>query len=412
MIRRIRPRLAALAAAGAALCTVGGAVPAAAPAHETNPQIRSRIDAVRPALPAGVEIELIESIATELSVVNRTRRTLEVLGRAGRPFLRIGPDGVQADIASPDWYRTNDPTGLAGIPEGVRGGDAAPQWVEVAEEPSWAWFDHRMHPEENANVPTDALRQRRAATLARWTVPMRYGGAEVEVAGVVEFRPLVGRQSQRLTSSPQLAGAGFVTLLPGAVPGLFVESTGSEPLTVIGREGAPFARIGPDGVEVNLRSPTHIDDQRARGESPTVAAEADAAPRWKKVADVPRYSWLESRARYARQQPPQAVLERDEPSVLLRWSVPVRAAGERVAITGETSWVPRPASLAAPGAGDDAGGGGVSPLLWIVPLALLPLLGAAFLARRVRERGGRAAFMTGRAGAYGRRGRSGTDRRR
>lgn len=99
--------------------------------------MRTEIEQVRPSLPEGVEIELIDSIATELSIVNRTD---EVLDAEGASFLRIGPDGAEADFNSPAWVRSNDPTGQAGLPEGVAQ-DPPQRFLKVAREPSWSLFD-------------------------------------------------------------------------------------------------------------------------------------------------------------------------------------------------------------------------------------------------------------------------------
>ena len=54
-------------------------------------------------------------------------------------------------------------------------------------------------------------------------------------------------------------------------------NAGTEPVTVLGKEGEPFARIGPRGVEVNERSPTHVDDQVAKGEIAAASQGAAAA---------------------------------------------------------------------------------------------------------------------------------------
>ncbi|HEV2820759.1 MAG TPA: hypothetical protein VGW11_09655, partial [Solirubrobacteraceae bacterium] len=363
------------------------ALAAPASAHESSPQVRTEIERITPALPDGVEIDLTESISTQLTVVNRTDTPLEVLDAQGEPFLRIGPDGVQADITSAAWYETNDPTGVGGLPERIAQrleGDPEPRFATVASEPSWGWFDHRMHPEPVTSVPTEILRDgRREVTLADWEVTLRYGEQEITVDGRLFFQPVLGRFEQRMTSPSTLGQAAFVQLLPGDVPALFVDNAGTEPITVLGREGEPFVRIGPAGVEVNVRSPSHVDDQRLQGESPEVAADADAQPLWREMADVPRYNWLEPRAAYQRERPPEEVLQSGESQTLLEWAVPVRLGdGTTREITGRTTWLP----TSPPAVQGE--GGGVPSALWVLgPLALLAALGGALLLRR---RAGRA----------------------
>ena len=39
-----------------------------------------------------------------------------MLAEHGEPFLRIGPDGVEANLASPSWYLTNQPFGAGQLP--------------------------------------------------------------------------------------------------------------------------------------------------------------------------------------------------------------------------------------------------------------------------------------------------------
>jgi hypothetical protein len=359
---------------GLALLLVG-----AAPAlgQGTGSQVRTEIEQVRPAVPEGVEIELVESVATELSVINRTDQVLEILDEEGQAFLRIGPDGVEADFNSPSWFRSNDPTGTGGVPERLAD-DPPARFVRIAEDPSWSLFDQRLNPELGASVPEDALGDgRREVTLADWAIGLRYGGREGAIEGRLFYSPLLGTLQQRLTSPQILGDAAFVQLLPGAVPGLFVDNGGEEPVTVLGRSGEPFARIGPEGVEVNVRSPSHVDDQRLRGESPEVAADADAEPLWRAMGDAPRYNWIEPRAAYGREQPPPDVVDAGESATVLEWAVPVRLAeGATQEITGRTTWVP----TSPPGTQGD---GGVPAALWVAaPLALLAALAGAFVARR------------------------------
>jgi hypothetical protein len=56
------------------------------------------------------------------------------------------------------------------------------------------------------------------------------------------------------------------------VPALFLVNRGAEPVVVTGRDGEPFLRLGPNGAEVNRRSPTWADDARAQGRELTVAS--------------------------------------------------------------------------------------------------------------------------------------------
>src|SRR5215211_6511023 len=150
--RRTPHRLAAaagpLAIAGALAVVLGAAalaVPATpAAAHSSDPSVRPVLDTVEPALP-GVTVQLAQSVTAQMVVANPTPSTLSVLDGDGQPFLRIGPEGVFANRASPWWYLTNSPNGDASIPAGAQPG-APPRWEQVAAEPAWGWFEHRLHP--------------------------------------------------------------------------------------------------------------------------------------------------------------------------------------------------------------------------------------------------------------------------
>jgi hypothetical protein len=81
--------------------------------------------------------------------------------------------------------------------------------------------------------------------------------------------------------------------------------------------------------------------------------------------------WLETRGFYTKEIPPAAILTRTEPTVLLRWSVPLTRGAATATLTGTTSYVPDAPVATAPGAG--AGDGPfpwVGLLLWVVLLAL------------------------------------------
>ena len=50
-----------------------------------------------------MRIEVHKTISPQLVVENTTRHTVEVLDDAGVPFLRIGPQGVEGNVAARAW---------------------------------------------------------------------------------------------------------------------------------------------------------------------------------------------------------------------------------------------------------------------------------------------------------------------
>lgn len=352
----------------AALVLVGS--PAAA--HEGDPRIVTTVEDVSPALPAAVVVQAQANLAAQLVVRNPTPTVLEVLGTADRPFLRISAAGVEADVASGDFFTTSNPSGAAPS----RPATAAARWVRISAGDSWGWYDHRLHPAE-VRAPAD---ERRAARLAQWSVPLRYGGTVSQVRGRVDFRPLLG--TFLVSAAPAPTGL-VVQALPGRLPGLFVRNPDQQPLTVLGRDGEPFLRFTAGGVEVNERSRTHVEDRQARG---MAAGPPGPVPAFRLVAPgATTYTWLDARLRYPQDLPPAEVLASDGPTVVEEWEVPARLAGAPVTLTGDVTWVPE-ASAAAQARTAAADADGPPYLLLVVGGGALLVLGAAVFAVRRRSR--------------------------
>lgn len=356
----------------AALLLAGAAVTPAT-AHESDPQVRTELISVRPALPAEVVLQAQESLAPQLVADNPTDVELDVLDIKGQPFLRLSRQGVFANLESLDFYTTNNFSGsAAAAPSSVlaRTEPVPPRWVQLSRGSSWGWFDHRL------DVEGPPVRDRsRPAEIGKWEVPLTYGGKPVSVRGLARFEPLRGAFD--VTVDPAPAGV-TAQVLQGRLPGLFVGSTGAEPLTVLDREGATYVRLSPAGSALNVNSRLHVEDQRARGavDVPLPSTE----PRLEPLSGSTR-SWLDSRLQYAAGAPPERALSRDEPTVLDDWRIPVLVGSKAAALTGQIRWVPSAVAEqavrpAAPADDDRAApvtvaGGGV-----------LAVLGAVLLLRR------------------------------
>jgi hypothetical protein len=190
--------------------------------------------------------------------------------------------------------------------------------------------------------------------------------------------------------------AGRVTGVDPAVPGVTVRvlqfgdelevdnATGTE-VEVPGYSDEPYLRIGPTGVWRNARSPaTYIDlDRYARTPLPADADPA-AAPRWERVSTAPRWVWHDHRTHWmtASLLPPAVAADPTVPHTVLRWTVPMRYAGQAVTVRGVLTWDPPPPGW----------------LVWPVYVLLLLLPVAAGL----RGRSGRPlAALVGVAAAAG-----------
>ncbi|MGH2688102.1 MAG: hypothetical protein ACRDKW_04750, partial [Actinomycetota bacterium] len=261
-----------------------------------------------------------------LILENRGGTPVEVLAGTGEPFLRIGPAGVEANLGSAAWYESNTTTGRSGAPSLID------RWITVSRDPSWGWFDHRMHPGE-LQVPAGT---RPGTRLSSWEVPLRQGATTARILGGVDFRaPATGSAVARVTT-PSPARGVRVSVLQGVVPGILLESGSSAPVVVGGREGEPFLRIGPQGVSANRRSPTFQEVAQLTGQEVTGEAGASAEPDWQEVAAGNRHAWLE----------PRAVLPERVEGAVSTWSIPLTVDGRPAEIRGETRFVTAPARAA------------------------------------------------------------------
>jgi hypothetical protein len=358
-------------------------LPGTAEAHSyRDPALRSVLDEVRPALPAGVSVTLQPSVVDELVLSNTTDVPLEVLGRDGAPFLRLRRGLVEADVAHPDWYLTALPEGAPDLPAFARTGAPA-RWRTVATTGTWSEFDPRVRPPVTVSSELRAAGRRRV--LTSWSVPLRYGGAAVAVTGQVLLEPVRGG----LVVATSRVPAGLTaTPLQGELPGLFLRVPAGRTAVVLGTDGQPFLSFAGGTVRARVASPSWRADQRARGREVTGTG-------WVVVARAPSYSWLDPRLRYPRDVPPEDVVGRT--SVVQRWAVPVLLDGARTEVSGTVTWVPRADALRALRPAQPSGVRHRGWLLLGVVAALLGGLGAVLVIRRrpgVRKAGDRGTMRT------------------
>ena len=298
---RGRRRVAAVALAGAVMG------PAVAFAHgpDAGGEFDVRLDPLAPEL-AGVRAQVHRTVAYQLVIENTTDRVLEVLDERGIAFIRIGPTGVEGNLAAPAWYRGYAPDGRVppSLLERIKAGKPPEaRWVRARREPTWGWFDARLDAEANET----------AHDARRFEVPVRIGG------------------------------------VASALRGQFVP----QPITVLGRDGEPFVRLTPAGVEANLHSATFAEAARLRGgASLALEPQADAPPHWERLTNVPSYGWVDLRTAYAESDVAEAVATGGKRVELLRWVVPVRIGAAEdapvVRVEGVTEWKPFPAKPAKP----------------------------------------------------------------
>lgn len=278
----------------------------------------------------GLEVQIGRSLAPTVQIHNRSRRVVEVLDDGGRPFLRIGPDGVEADVASVAWLASLSPEGL---PSALELPETQPRWQRLRTEPAWSWFDRRLH-EREIVLPPQPPEQ--AEVVDHFSVPLTVDGAPVELAGRVTHGGLAGEAVTRLITGEQPLPGVVFRLLPGVAPGVLVSAPEVDEVTVLGFDDEPFLRFSPEGVAANEASATWLQAGRSYLDGPPDGEVGpQAEPRWVPLADTPAYGWLDPRAVVPDADRPA------QPAVLTSWAIPLQTAdGEVVRVLGETRWMP------------------------------------------------------------------------
>ena len=306
--------------------------------EERRADVAVELDALPSAL-QGINISVHRTLAHQLVVENRTSQQLEVIGASGRSFLRIGPDGVDADLASREWYQTYTAVGIP-LPAAAQDGGAAPRWATVRRAPAWGWFDLRLRT-DRVSVPHDVAHGGRTARIGRFSIPVRIGSEVTEVTGTFRYTPApAGYFAARLLGSGDIAPGVRLHVLAGTPPGLYLENAHAEPVTVLGALGEPFVRIGPEGVHVNLRSPSWLASGQAELGATDTTPDASAPPVWQRRSPSPRFAWVEPRLGHPRSEPPDAVLAKAGPREIHAWEIAVLHGGARKKIVGAIDWIP------------------------------------------------------------------------
>lgn len=168
-----------LAVAGTPASAHGGDAPDAT-------AYRSTVSGIVPA-EAGLTVRTVEAGA-RLELINRTGRTIEVLGYAGEPYLEIRPDGTFTNVNSPAAYRNATLRGDTAVPA-TADPTAPPQWRRESRDPTVRWHDLRAlwtgdSPPAAAAADPDGIHR-----LRDWAVPLRDGVRVFEVRGTLDWVP-------------------------------------------------------------------------------------------------------------------------------------------------------------------------------------------------------------------------------
>jgi hypothetical protein len=107
-------------------------------------------------------------------------------------------------------------------------------------------------------------------------------------------------------------------------------------VVVLGYSGEPFLRIGPGGVEENIRSATYLD-------SPEPLGGQSIAPDWRPRATGRTATWADRRTFWTGAAPAGVAKSPGvEQFVVASWTIPVQAGATVADVSGRIVWVPGP----------------------------------------------------------------------
>jgi hypothetical protein len=169
-------RAVALAACG--LCVL----PGVAAAHQGNPNYRSVLRAVTPAV-SGLKVQVL-GYDNQMQLVNRSGRPVTIFGYQDEPYARVLADGtVQVNLRSPAYYLNQDVEGTTPVPASADP-KAAPQWRTVAKTGRFVWHDHRMHWMAKG-LPSQVHDKGVKTKVFDYQIPMSVGSQPGRVAGTL-----------------------------------------------------------------------------------------------------------------------------------------------------------------------------------------------------------------------------------
>jgi len=171
------PGRGAVAAALVALCV---AAPAAI-AHEGNPNYRSEVRSIAPAVP-GLDARVL-NFDDRVEFVYDGDRDLVVEGYRGEPYLRFRVGGgVDVNRRSPAAYLNEDRFAQADVPTRAKP-RARPEWRTVARNGRFDWHDHRIHWMGKGSLPPQVTDESQPVKVFAWSIPLDAGGQRAEVRG-------------------------------------------------------------------------------------------------------------------------------------------------------------------------------------------------------------------------------------
>jgi hypothetical protein len=187
----------------AAALTLGA--PAAALAHQGNPNYRSVVKTISPAT-TGLSVSVL-NYDDRLLLKNNSGSEVMVLDYKQQPYIRAAADGtVAVNTNSEAYYLNEDRYGEESVPKGL---GSTPAWKVVSRNGRYDWHDHRMH-WMGKNDPPNLKDKSVRTKIDDWTVPIQVGGAAGTISGTLTWVP---KPSEPLPLGAIFAFAALLILL-------------------------------------------------------------------------------------------------------------------------------------------------------------------------------------------------------
>lgn len=119
-------------------------------------------------------------------------------------------------------------------------------------------------------------------------------------------------------------------------------------VTVLGYQGEPYLRVGPDGVFENRRSPAvYLNSVRRNPPPAPPDADPSAPPQWQRISSGTSVRWHDHRTHWMGTQNPPIVQRAPGTFhvVIPRWTIELRVGDAPVTIAGDLVWRPGPTPM-------------------------------------------------------------------
>jgi hypothetical protein len=181
----------------------------AASAHQGNPNYRSIVDAVTPAV-RGLKLQVL-NYDDRFELTNRSGQTITVQGYNGEPYARVLANGtVEFNQRSPAYYLNDDRYADVKVPASADP-KAAPQWKVTDRTGIVQWHDHRMH-WMSKSMPSQVKDKSKRTKIFDYSIPLEVGTTPGAIKGTLVWQP-------EKSSAPvgMFAALGVLVLLAVAV---------------------------------------------------------------------------------------------------------------------------------------------------------------------------------------------------